>query len=252
MADDDELDNLYALPLAEFIAERNALAKRLSDPEIRKLKKPTVPAWAVNQLVRRREVDVRRLLRAGEKLEEAQREAVLGGKQRPFEEARRDEREAVRRLRSAAAELLREGGHPANDATLERVAKTLNAAAATETGRAALRAGRLTEEIEPQGFDALAALAGSIPERRPAKASAQKAPTQADRRRAKQAREEADAARREAETARREAADVEARVADAERELRNAERAVEKARAAAARAADKAERLEARAAELAV
>jgi hypothetical protein len=236
----DEVDQLYALPLEEFTTARNELAKRLGDPELRKLKKPSVAAWAVNQLARRREVDVRRLLRAGEQLEQAQREAVRGGDQRAFESARRDEREAVRLLRSAAAELLSAGGHPASDATLERVASTLRAAATTESGRATLREGRLTEELEPQGFDALAGLAAGAPKRR---GKAGRAPTAADRRRAEKAR-------KDAESARKEAVEANDRLEEAERALRNAERELAKARTAAQRAADKAERLEARAKEL--
>jgi len=243
----DEVDRLYSLPLDEFTRERNELAKRLGDPAIRKLKKPSVAAWAVNQLARRREVDVRRLLRAGEQLEAAQAEAVRGGDQRAFATARRDERDAIRRLRNGAAELLREGGHPAADTTLERVARTLDAGAATEAGRTALREGRLTEELEPQGFDALAALAGSIPERRGgrARSAATKGPTDAERRRARKAREEADAARATADEAK-------AQLEAAERTLREAEREVEKARRDASRAADRAERLEARARDAAV
>jgi hypothetical protein len=228
----DEIDELYAAPLDEFTALRNALAKRTGDAAIKQLKKPSVAAWAVNQLARRREVDLQRLLRAGDALEAAQKGAVRGGDQRPFERARTDERDAVRRLRSAAAELLRAAGHPASDQTLERLVKTLHAGAATDEGRRVLREGRLSEELEPQGFDALAALAGtSAPRRRPRAKTTE--PTAAARRRAAAAREAADEARREADEA---AAALEA-----------AEREVERARKASDRAAEKAERLEAKA-----
>ena len=84
----DEVDRLYKLPLEEFTAARNELAKRLGDTSVKQLKKPTVPAWTVNQLARTREVDVRRLLRAGEQLEQAQKQAVEGGDQQAFERAR--------------------------------------------------------------------------------------------------------------------------------------------------------------------
>ena len=48
----DDIDRLYQLPLSEFTAERDALAKRSSGDSaaIRKLQKPTAPAWVVNQL----------------------------------------------------------------------------------------------------------------------------------------------------------------------------------------------------------
>lgn len=223
----DDVDRLYELPLGEFTAARNALAKELADPELRKLKKPTVPAWAVNQLARQREVDMRRLLRAGEALENAQREAVAGGDQKAFESARRDEREAVRKLRAEAAALLRANGHPASDANLERIARTLHAGAATEEGRAALREGRLTEELEPRGFEAFAGVSPAPARKRP---GGERAP--ARRRvdpRLRKAREEAKEARRASD---------------------EAERTAEKARRAAERARERAERLAARVAEL--
>lgn len=225
----DELDRLYELPLEEFTAARNELAKRLGDASIKQLKKPSVPAWTVNQLARRREVDIRRLLRAGEQLEQAQKDAVGGGDQQAFEGARAAERDALRRLRSEAADVLRAGGHPATDATLERVARTLHSGSATEQGRALLREGRLSEELEPQGFGALAGVKPTAPRARKPKAP--------ERSRARKAGEEADAARREADAAT-------ARVHDAEREL-------DRLRLAAERAAAKAERLQAKAEELA-
>jgi hypothetical protein len=51
--DDPSVDRLYELPLDEFVAARDALAKERKDPAVKKLRKPTVPAWAVNQLARR-------------------------------------------------------------------------------------------------------------------------------------------------------------------------------------------------------
>ena len=47
---DDRIDELYQLPLEEFTPARNALAKELGDGDIKKLEKPNVAAWAVNQL----------------------------------------------------------------------------------------------------------------------------------------------------------------------------------------------------------
>jgi chromosome segregation ATPase len=233
----DATDRLYELPLEEFTAARNELAKTTGDASVKQLKKPTVPAWAVNQLSRRREVDLRRLLRAGEKLEEAQKEAVRGGSQSAFERARSDERDAVRRLRTAAAEVLREGGHPASDQSLERIAQTLHAGAATEEGRATLRAGRLTDDIEPQGFDAFAALAGQIAPPTARAKKPERGRSAAEQRRAEQAREAAATARREADEAK-------ARLDEAERQLAKLRREAE-------RASERAERAEAKARELA-
>src|SRR5439155_128287 len=68
---EQELDGLYGLPLDEFTAARNRLARTLAqegDPraeEVRRLPKPTPAVWAINQLARREPRAVRRLLSAG-------------------------------------------------------------------------------------------------------------------------------------------------------------------------------------------
>jgi hypothetical protein len=230
----DEVDDLYALPLEEFTRARNELAKQLKDPSIRELKKPSVSAWAANQLARKREVDVRRLLRAGEKLEQAQRGIVGGGDQGAFAEAQREERDAVRRLRGEAAQILQESGHPASDATLERLAGTLHAAAATEEGRDALRSGRLTEDLEPLGFGALQGVVPKAAGRQTKPRAAPASPR--PNRRLEQARAELAAAREEAEAT--------------EKEAKNAEREADRARRAADRAAERVARMQARVDEL--
>jgi hypothetical protein len=51
---DSRVDELYQLPLDEFTAARNALAKSLKGEEaesVKRLQKPTIVPWAVNQLV---------------------------------------------------------------------------------------------------------------------------------------------------------------------------------------------------------
>jgi hypothetical protein len=120
-----------------------------------------VSAWLVNQLARARELDVQRLTKAGEALEQAQRDA-MAGEASDFDTARRDEAAAIQRLRDAAEELL----PSASTAMLDRVARTLRAAAASSEGRALLKQGRLTEDLEPPGFEALAGLATARPARK--------------------------------------------------------------------------------------
>src|SRR6266508_4254895 len=80
-----EIDGLFALPLNEFTAARDALAKHYRDvgeravaSQIKELEKPTVSAWLVNQLARQRQLDVRRLINTGAELERAQRAAIVG------------------------------------------------------------------------------------------------------------------------------------------------------------------------------
>ncbi|MDQ3824053.1 MAG: hypothetical protein M3321_12520, partial [Actinomycetota bacterium] len=82
---EQELDDLYGRPLAEFTAARNDLAKRLKKAgqadeaaRVGALGKPTVSAWAVNQLARRQADRVSELLDAGGALVDAQRGALAG------------------------------------------------------------------------------------------------------------------------------------------------------------------------------
>jgi hypothetical protein len=95
------------------------------------------------------------LVKAGEALERAQRDALSGREAGDFQDARGEEGAAIRRLLEAAEEIL----PSASPSTLDRVAKTLRAAAATPEGRELVRTGRLTEDLEPPGFEALSGLA---------------------------------------------------------------------------------------------
>jgi len=166
---EEELDRLYALPLNEFTAARDDVAKRLRGEgereladEVKQLRKPPIAAWLVNQLARQREVDVKRLIKAGEAL------AKATGSSEAFSQARQDEQHALGRLASAAREFARESGvgMPAAD----RAAQTLRAASLTPEGRELLKQGRLTEELEPPGFEALAGLPGGPRQARKPKA----------------------------------------------------------------------------------
>jgi len=229
---DDEIGALYALPLAEFTAARNELAKRRKDPEIRKLAKPTVPAWAVNQLVRQEPKLLGELLEHGEALQKQ----TLRGSVDALRDTQRREREAVRKLVRRAEALLEEGAHSPSAQTLERVAATLTSGAQTEAGREALRRGRLSDELEPTGFEALAGLAP------PARAG--KRDDLADARRAKEER------RRQRRRLEEELRKLERRADAAEREAERAERAAGEARAEAERARRSADEAAASLAEL--
>ncbi len=156
-----ELDRLYGVELAEFVAERTRIAgalrkegRRAEAQQVQERRKPPLSVWAVNQLARSRRKDVARLLEAGDRLAVAQLALLGGGERRAFERAAKAEREALKRLSQAARSILAERSSPA---TLERVNATLRAAAVTEAVRAELARGRLTTDIDPAGFDAFAA-----------------------------------------------------------------------------------------------
>jgi len=161
---EEELDRLYALPLNEFTAARDEVAKRLRGEdereladEVKRLRKPSVAVWLVNRLAREREVDVKRLLKAGEALAKAQAAPT----RESFAEARRDEQHALERLAAAARELAGQEGVGA--AAADRATQTLRAASLTPEGRDLLRQGRLTEELEPPGFEALTGMPSPPP-----------------------------------------------------------------------------------------
>ena len=158
---DEATDELYGADLDAFVAERTRLARELKESgdgeaaaTLAKLKKPTVAAWALNQLARRHRRDVDLLLDAGHRLRQAQ-EGVVGGADRAaFEQAQKTEREALRRLTQQASELL--GG--ASSQVLSQLTQTLRAAAVSEDGRELLARGRFTAPLETEGFDVFGAL----------------------------------------------------------------------------------------------
>jgi hypothetical protein len=249
---EQELDRLYALPLDEFTAARNDLARRLTKAgrvdaaaEVKKLAKPSVAVWTANQLARREPGEVRALLRSAEELRKEQ-ERVLGGKGvSDLQDRLAEQRRAVRALARLGRDVLADEGRSASDAIVERIAKTLDAAALDEGARFQLRAGRLTEELEPPGFEALAGMTPARPRSKGAGAAKPKGGgVAAARRRVHEAQRvvrargreaaQAESAAEQAESAaaevRRKARAARKRSDDAEHALAEAEAALKKAR----------------------
>ncbi len=181
-----ELDRLYQLPPGEFTAARDELAKHLRDDgereqaeEVKKLRKPPVAVSLVNRVARERELDVQRLAKAGEALTKSQGK----GDAEAFEKARSEEQRALERLSQAARDIAEREGF--GGSAVERATQTMRAASLTDEGRGLLKQGRLTEELQPPGFEALTGVAPAAP-RRPAKRAkpTMKTDEKADRRRA--------------------------------------------------------------------
>jgi hypothetical protein len=217
---DREIDRLYGLPLGEFTAERDALARRLRGDgqrdeaaEVGGLRKPVLAAWVVNRLARERRNDVRALVAAAA--------AIRAGKPEADERFRTAADDLVR----AARELLVAEGRMASDAVVRDVATTLRSAAAADPEL--LTGGRLTEPVEATGFEAMA---GAVaPAKRPARARARE-DTKAEKARVDEARAALTAARdearklgREADRAEREARRSRAAAEAAERHVAEAE-----------------------------
>lgn len=155
----DDVDELYKLPLAEFTGARNALSARLKQRGqandanlVRSLAKPPVSAWAVNQLYwdHRKEFDS--LLAAGKRFHKAS----LAGKTADLRAALDARREALSHLADLATSLLTEAGHNPSLDTIRRITTTLEAISAQSPNADGPTLGRLSQDVDPPGFELLA------------------------------------------------------------------------------------------------
>jgi len=160
MTQSSEIDALFELPLAEFTAARNSLASRLRKAgqtaeaeRVKALPKPPATAWAVNQLFWRQRKEIDRLLTIGDKVREAQT-GKAGDLRALLEERRR----VVSDLTDRAEQILRDAGHAASQSARRRMSTTLESLAAWGRSNVEPQAGHLTSDLEPLGFDDLAAL----------------------------------------------------------------------------------------------
>jgi hypothetical protein len=255
---DDDIDELYGLPLDEFVAARNALVKRLKKEgdkdaatAVQALKKPSLAAWALNRLARDDPNAITELLEAGAAVRRAHRQA-LSGDATALRAATRTEQREVSGLAQRAAAIL-DGAGSSGAANLDRLATTLRAAATDEEAGEALRQSRMLTDLEASGFDLTGGLVlvpppreEAAPGRRDGAAAAPPAATaevEAGDEADAEARAEAAAAQAAAERqAKRERERAEAKVAaaakKAERLEQEADRAEETAIAARQRAAD--------------
>jgi hypothetical protein len=158
--------DLYALPLEEFVPTRGELAKKLRKQgqaeqaqELAALRKPSVAAWAVNQLVRTQQREVAALFSAGDALQAAQSQLLAGKGDAPaLREAVAREREAVEALVGRADGLLSADGHELTQTTLDRVSETLHAAALDADARSQVEEGALQRELRHVGLGAFSAV----------------------------------------------------------------------------------------------
>jgi hypothetical protein len=149
---DAKIDDLYKLPLVEFTSARNALAKSLSKDEakiVKALEKPAVVPWAVNQVYWRARSTYDRLMKSGEKLRAAQI-AALEGRAADVRAATEAHRRAIGEAVSEAERVAAaSGAKPGLDA-LARTFESLSLATSAPEAP-----GRLTEAMQPAGFEAL-------------------------------------------------------------------------------------------------
>lgn len=217
---EDALDDLYSQPLESFTSLRNAIAKAVKDAKdddsaarVKALKKPSVAAWTINQLVRQHPREMKKLLSVRDRLEGA-------GSSQELRDLSRERRDLVAKLARLARDILERSDHGASHQTLEKVSQGL-LAGGTEDERAAMEKGRLTREPSSSGLEALGF---DVAATEPADAApAVSLKTQ----------REVQKLRREAERLQQEAAGLEQEAAFAEEHARRAREKADRAAAAA-------------------
>jgi hypothetical protein len=267
---DARIDALYQRPLPEFTAARNALAKTLPRDEaaqVKRLAKPTVVPWAVNQVYWHARSIYDRLLEAGAAVRRAEIAAIEkpGATDARLRQARDNVREAAEAHRRAVADAVHQANRLAAQSGVQPPADLLTRMleAVSLTSSPSGRHGRLTEIVQPAGFEALFGVApaprsepAGRDERRaerptpvaadtaPSPASTKRAAVEAQRARQAALDERMRTARADLTAARDAERDLKRQADVAGRELREAERslallraAYEKAAAAAQRAA---------------
>jgi hypothetical protein len=265
-------DSLYAVRPDDFVAARTALVTQLKAAgrkdeaaAVAKLRRPSVAAWALNQVAREYPQLVAAAVDAGQQLRAASAEAVAGrpGELRAATAAERTAATAV--VKAAAVHL----GTRA-DATTPALLATLRVAAFDEEVADQLRRGVLTTEQEQPGFGfGLDAEVAPAPARKPnltlvpspkpttkakRKASAEEVdPAQVEREKTERAtareaerlrKKELAARRRTAERKEREAARLAKEADEADAAAREARAAAEGAQQAATEARRAADELE--------
>jgi hypothetical protein len=230
-----EIDRLYQLPLDEFTAARNALAKDAGKDagDIRKLAKPPAAAWAINQVFWRRRPLFDAFTAAASAVRAAHT-AIAAGKRADLRAAGAAHEETLDAVLKGALAILAETGQPATDATKQAIATTLRALPAVDEVP-----GRLTRTLQPRGFELLAGL----PSPPPSASRERLRPGNTDRKLEDVERKTKDADRAKAMTAAKEA------VASAARVERAAEQSARRDEFEAGRSAREAERAKTRLAE---
>jgi methyl-accepting chemotaxis protein len=159
-------DELYALPADAFTPARDAKAKELKgDKElaaaVKRLKRPSVAAWVVNQFVRREGEQVDQLIGVGVALREAQ-EGMDGAELRALTRQRRQLTSAVTQQ---ARELAKDEGVKVTQAVADQVEATLTAALLDPECAQAVRSGLLTGALSSTGVGEVdVASAVAVPE----------------------------------------------------------------------------------------
>ncbi|HYQ04477.1 MAG TPA: hypothetical protein VER96_37650 [Polyangiaceae bacterium] len=139
---------LYQASFESFVTERKRLAGELKTDgdksgaaQLAKLGRPSISAWAVNQLWWHARETFDELFETAAELRRGKHSASAA------------HRKALAKLSARAQQLLSESGHSANDATLRRVTMTLSGLAAAGNFEPDTP-GALSKDRDPPGFEA--------------------------------------------------------------------------------------------------
>jgi len=184
---DDEIRALYLGPFAEFTTARNALAKRLKkeghtrEAEVKELKKPSLSAWAVDQLFAQEPRPMAAFIGAGERARAAQRKAVAGGDPKALRDLLATIRGEVARLTGRGVELLAETEKAPGEAIVDRLRTNLEALALDPAAAEVAARGWLDADLDPPGFEVMAALQVAASRGAPLRSPGSAAPATAGR-----------------------------------------------------------------------
>ena len=146
-------DELYALPLGDFTAARDARAKQLKGTDlaapVKALKKPSLAAWVVNLLVRRDAAQANQVLDLGTAL----REAASGMEGAELRSLTRQRRQLTAAVTTGARSLAAEAGVRVTQAVADQVEATLTAAMLDARCAEAVRSGMLVAALSSTGVD---------------------------------------------------------------------------------------------------
>jgi hypothetical protein len=152
---DTAVDALYARPLDEFIAARDAAVRQATDggdrlgaARVKRLRKPSVAAWVINQVAREHSDEIGALAALGDELRAATQDRDRA-RIRALDHLRRERTDALVRAVREAGEV---GGRSVSSAVLDRMTETLTAAVMDPDAAAAVRAGRLSRALQHVGF----------------------------------------------------------------------------------------------------
>ncbi|MFD2792250.1 hypothetical protein ACFS27_01680 [Promicromonospora vindobonensis] len=152
---DAVVDALYTRPLDEFVAARAAAVRQVADggdrigaERVKRLPKPSVAAWVINQVSRDHPQEIEALADLGDELRAATQDRDRG-RLRALDHLRRERTEALVRIVREAGEV---GGRAVSPAVLDRLTETLTAAVMDPDAAVVVRAGRLSRALQHVGF----------------------------------------------------------------------------------------------------